>query len=141
MDFWLQIYALAILYVVLEPVYHLKFTLKIAGGLILSLLIFCCIVSFNANDGKHIIAFMPFTVVFFCFMAQLLYCRRVFSLYGFYPRLIYRTILVKGTFVKHPNIDLPKNDADWILSVYALGGVFFGFVIPLGIEFGLLYWK
>ncbi len=81
---------------------------------------------------------MPFTTLTSCFMAQFLYSKRVYQLYGFYPRILYQGRIRNGVYFKYPHPDLAKNYPDWIFTVYAAGGAFFGFVIPLGVEISIV---
>lgn len=125
---------------IIDPIYHHKRVVNLTGSLLLLLLGFCVYATYQYNSDSYIMTFIPFTALTSCFLAQFLYSRRVYFLYGFYPRILYRGHIRNGLFYKYPNNDLAKNYPDWIFTVYAFGGAFFGAVIPLAIDIGLMVW-
>jgi hypothetical protein len=121
----------AIAFIVLQPIYHHKKALKVVSGL---LFLYLGLSVYNFNYGYSIgdiTSFAFFSAMLLSFLAQLRYTYQVKEQYGFYPRLYFKRLPIKGIFIKHPDIERAHSEPDTIMTILAFLGFVLGFFAVL----------
>ena len=120
------IYAYVMVLMILQPIYHhtkAKKVVFIFLGLFLITSIIRYIYGFFHGD---IMVFAPVVSTSLSFFAQLRYSNQIKRTQGFYPRVFYKRLPIKGLIVKHPDLNSPRSEFDNVMTMQAFLSLIIG---------------
>ncbi|KGY13202.1 hypothetical protein NM22_06900 [Vibrio tubiashii] len=127
----------AIIFVVLQPIYHHKNATLVVLGLLLIYLAFSGYNFFYGDTRGDMMSFAVFFATSLSFLAQLRYSHQVKTTHGFYPRVFYKRHPIRGVYIKHPDIERAHSEPDTIMTILAFAGMTIGFFGVLCFEIAL----